>query len=153
MSAQSNGAVERQNKGIKDALTAAKFDNINWKLALEKYLYMHNKVRPLSRLGVTPFELLVGWKFRGTFPYLWEAFTADQLDRTDIREKDASSKLDSKKYADASRRAEESDIKVGDKVFFSSEYEAKRRFNISRRSFHSCGERWSKNYCTKQQRC
>ncbi|XP_062713225.1 uncharacterized protein LOC134290179 [Aedes albopictus] len=33
LSAQSNGAVERQNKGLKDALTAAKVDNVNWKIA------------------------------------------------------------------------------------------------------------------------
>lgn len=45
LSAQSNGAVERQNKGLKEAMTAAKLDNVNWKLALERYLHMHNKVR------------------------------------------------------------------------------------------------------------
>lgn len=116
LSAQSNGAVERQNKGLKDALTAAKVDNVNWKIALEKYLHMHNKVRPLSRLGVTPFELLVGWRFRGTFPFLWESLPADSIDRTDIREKDAVSKLDSKIYADKVRGARTSDIVVGDKV-------------------------------------
>lgn len=117
LSAQSNGAVERQNKGLKDALTAAKLDNINWKSALEQYLHMHNKVRPLSRLGVTPFELLVGWRFRGTFPFLWESLPSDQVDRTDIREKDAVTKLDSKQYADMIRGAKESKITVGDRVF------------------------------------
>lgn len=116
LSAQSNGTVERHNKGLKDALSAARLDNVNWKLALEKHIYMHNKVRPLSRLGVTPFELLVGWRFRGTFPFLWETLDSDQIDRTDIREKDASSKLDSKMYADMIRGARNSDITVGDKV-------------------------------------
>ncbi|XP_062557569.1 uncharacterized protein LOC134222440 [Armigeres subalbatus] len=114
LSAQSNGAVERQNKGLKDVLTAAKLDKINWKLALEKYLHMHNKVRPLSRLGVTPFKLLVGWRFRGTFPFLWETISPQDIDRTDIREKDAASKLDSKIYADRVRGAVNSDITVGD---------------------------------------
>lgn len=116
LSAQSNGAVERQNKGLKDALTAAKIDNINWKSALEQYLHMHNKVRPLSRLGVTPFELLVGWRFRGTFPFLWDTLPSDQVDRTDIREKDAVTKLNSKQYADLHRGAKESQISVGDRV-------------------------------------
>ncbi|XP_062554589.1 uncharacterized protein K02A2.6-like [Armigeres subalbatus] len=116
LSAQSNGAVERQNKGLKDTLAAAKIDKVNWKMALEQYLHMHNKVRPLSRLGVTPFELLVGWRFRGTFPFLWEALPADHLDRTDIREKDAKSKMDSKQYADLIRGARESNISVGDRV-------------------------------------
>lgn len=116
LSAQSNGAVERQNTGIKHALAAAKLDNINWRSALEKYVHTHNKVRPMSRLGVTPFELLVGWKFRGTFPCLWESNSPDHLDRTDVKEKDAVSKLKSKQYADRQRRAEESDIQVGDTV-------------------------------------
>lgn len=116
LSAQSNGAVERQNKGLKDALTAARIDNVNWKQALEKYLHMHNKVRPLSRLGVTPFELLVGWRFRGTFPFLWEAIPSDNIDRRDIRDKDNASKLESKIYADTIRGARDADIAVGDKV-------------------------------------
>lgn len=116
LSAQSNGAVERQNIGIKHALAAAKLDNINWRTALEKYVHTHNKVRPLSRLGVTPFELLVGWKFRGTFPSLWEQNSTQLLDRTDIKEKDAFSKLQSKKYADNQRSARDSPIQVGDTV-------------------------------------
>ncbi|XP_062537716.1 uncharacterized protein LOC134206052 [Armigeres subalbatus] len=43
LSAQSNGAVERQNKGLKDTLAAAKIEKVNWKMALEQYLHMHNK--------------------------------------------------------------------------------------------------------------
>lgn len=116
LSAQSNGAVERQNSGIKKALAAARLDKTNWKIALEKYVHLHNKVRPLSRLGVTPFELLVGWKYRGTFPSLWDAQPSESLDRVDIQDKDAVSKLQSKKYADKRRGAANSDIKVGDTV-------------------------------------
>ncbi|XP_065092075.1 uncharacterized protein K02A2.6-like [Ochlerotatus camptorhynchus] len=116
--AQSNGAVECQNKGIKDALAAAKLDKINWKTALERYVSVHNKVLPLSRLGVTPFELLVGWKFRGTFPCLWES-SSEKLDRGEIKEKDADSKLQSKQYADLKRGAKESDIAIGDRVIIS----------------------------------
>lgn len=116
LSPQSNGAVERQNEGIKRALGASKLDGVNWKQALNKYVHMHNKVRPLSRLGVTPFELLVGWKFRGTFPGLWKVDSSQELDREDIKEKDAYSKLESKKHADFRRNAKESDLSVGDKV-------------------------------------
>lgn len=116
LSAQSNGAVERQNKGIKDALAAARLDKNNWRTALEKYVHMHNKVRPLSRLGVTPFELLVGWKWRGTFPCLWDRESSEMVDREDIREKDAASKLESKQYADNRRGARTSDVIVGDRV-------------------------------------
>lgn len=114
LSAQSNGAVERQNRGVKETLAASKIDKTNWKAALNRYVHMHNKVRPLTRLGVTPFELLVGWKFRGTFPHLWD--NSIELDRTDIREKDALSKLESKQYADKRRGAKPSDIAVGDMV-------------------------------------
>ncbi|XP_058817266.1 uncharacterized protein K02A2.6-like [Topomyia yanbarensis] len=116
LSAQSNGAVERQNSGIKKALAAARLDNVHWRTALKNYVHAHNKVRPLSRLGVTPFELLVGWKCLGTFPCLWETKSSDSLDRIDIREKDAVSKLQSKKYADIRRGAKDSHIKAGDTV-------------------------------------
>ncbi|XP_062714940.1 uncharacterized protein K02A2.6-like [Aedes albopictus] len=116
LSPQSNGAVERQNEGIKKALAASRLDNTNWKIALNNYVHMHNKIRPLTRLGVTPFELLVGWKHRGTFPALWKTDNHNIVDRDDIREKDAFSKLDSKKHADFRRGAKFSDLTVGDKV-------------------------------------
>lgn len=158
LSAQSNGAVERQNKGIKDALAAAKLDKRNWKTALERYIHMHNKVRPLSRLGVTPFELLVGWKYRGTFPCLWGSNAPEQLDRTEIREKDAFSKLESKLYADSRRGAKNSDIVVGDKVLVAQQIKDKSdptfsadRFTVIARDGakvviqSNCGVQYSRN--------
>ncbi|XP_062565886.1 uncharacterized protein K02A2.6-like [Armigeres subalbatus] len=116
LSPQSNGAVERQNEGIKKALAASRLDNANWKTALNNYVHMHNKVRPLTRLGVTPFELLVGWKHRGFFPSLWRSDSQLEVDREEVRENDAHSKLVSKKYADFRRGAKQSDLVVGDKV-------------------------------------
>ncbi|XP_062564306.1 uncharacterized protein K02A2.6-like [Armigeres subalbatus] len=125
LSAQSNGSVERQNTGIKKTLAAARLDNVNWRKALEQYVHTHNKVRPLSRLGVTPFELLVGWKFRGTFPCLWDTHSPETLDRADIQQKDAESKLQSKKYADERRGAKFSDIQVGDAVLIAHQKKQK----------------------------
>ncbi|KXJ76492.1 hypothetical protein RP20_CCG009549 [Aedes albopictus] len=114
LSAQSNGAVERQNQGVIKALAAAKTEQRSWKEALEQYTYIHNTRKHHSRLGVTPFELLVGWRHRGTFPSLWEQ--PEELDRNDVAERDAYSKLVSKQFADNHRGAKESDISVGDKV-------------------------------------
>lgn len=70
---------------------------------------------PHSRLGATPFEMLVGWKFRGTFPSLW-CHREQALDRDDIRERDAEAKLISTKHADEKRGAKPSGVDVGDVV-------------------------------------
>lgn len=114
LSAQSNGSVERQNQGVIKALSAARAENTSWKVALENYTHVHNTRKQHSRLGVTPFELLVGWRYRGTFPSLWD--TKPVLDRNDVQENDTFSKLVSKQYADKHRGAKESDIAVGDRV-------------------------------------
>ncbi|XP_058816951.1 uncharacterized protein K02A2.6-like [Topomyia yanbarensis] len=116
LSAQSNGAVERQNQGILKAIAGAKEDGLHWKEALQNYVHVHNTLKPHFRLCITPFELLVGWKYRGTFPSLWKAKSSEELDRYEIRDRDALSKLISKTYADSHRGAKASDIKAGDKV-------------------------------------
>lgn len=115
LSPQSNGMVERNNQGITKSVSAAKIDGSNWRHAMNNYVHKHNTLIPHSRLNVTPFELLVGWKFRGLFPSLGSRQEND-LDRTDVQERDAEAKLKSKKYADSSRGAKESNINCGDEV-------------------------------------
>lgn len=113
---QTNGSVERQNQGIIKAIAGAKQDNKNWRNALEVYVHSHNTLKHHSRLGVTPFQLMVGWKYRGTFPCLWKAAAEEEIDPEEIKENDAVAKLISKKYADKRRGARYTDIDVGDKV-------------------------------------
>lgn len=113
-SPQSNGGVERQNIGIIKAVSAAKLDGRDWRNALQEFVHRHNTLIPLSRLNVTPFELMTGWKYRGTFPCLWKS--SPDLDRQDICERDAESKFQGKNYADRTRGAKESNINIGDVV-------------------------------------
>lgn len=114
---QTNGMIERYNQPVIKTLSAAKLEGRNWREALEMYVHNHNTLIPHSRLKVTPFELLVGWKYRGTFPSLWNKASGKDLDREDVRELDAEEKLISSKHADSARGAKPSDIRVGDKVF------------------------------------
>lgn len=97
-------------------MAAAKIEGKNWRSSLEEYVHVHNTVKPHARLGITPFELLVGWKHRGIFPSLWDSKLDDVLDRHDVRDNDALTKLRSKKYADCRRGAKNSEISVGDIV-------------------------------------
>lgn len=125
LSPQSKGVGERQNQGIIKALAASRVDAENWRIALQRYVHNHNTLVPHARLNATPFELMVGWKFRGTFPSLWNNSTEKELDRINIRELDSETKLLSKKDADTVRGAKDSDIKIGDIVLLYQQKKSK----------------------------
>ncbi|XP_055589592.1 uncharacterized protein K02A2.6-like [Uranotaenia lowii] len=132
---QTNGLVERQNQGLIKALAASKIDGTNWRQALQEYVHKHNTLVPHSRLGVTPFELMVGWKFRGTFPSLWSHDDGAVIDIEEIRERDAEAKLRDKKYADSARGAAESNIRAGDTVLMAQPRKSKLDPTFSKERF------------------
>ncbi|XP_062704265.1 uncharacterized protein K02A2.6-like [Aedes albopictus] len=125
LSPQSNGLIERQNQSLIKAVSASTIDGSNWRYSLEQFVHSHNTLIPHARLRVTPFELLVGFKYRGQFPSLWNEWNPKELDRESIRELDAEAKLYSKHYADSARGAKESNIKVGDVVLISQQKKSK----------------------------
>lgn len=125
LSPQSNGCVERQNQGIIKALAASRLDGLNWRIALQSYVHRHNTVVPHSRLCVTPFEMMVGWRYRGTFPSLWSPTCSGSPDKSELEERDAEAKLASKTYADSVRGAKVSDIQVGDIVLLAQSKKSK----------------------------
>lgn len=125
LSPQTNGIVERQNQGIIKALAASRIDGTNWKTALQKYVHNHNTLVPHARLAVTPFELMVGWKYRGTFPCLWGSSESKGLDKVNLRERDAEAKLTSNKYSDKVNHARDSSINIGDCVLLAQHKKGK----------------------------
>ncbi|XP_055590638.1 uncharacterized protein K02A2.6-like [Uranotaenia lowii] len=136
LSPQSNGCVEHQNQGIIKALAASRIDVSNWRVALHKYVHNHNTLTPQARLNVTPFKLLVGWKFRGTFPSLWHTDNVKSLNKEEVKDRDTEAKFTSKSYADTRRGAKDSNLQVGDKVLLAQQKETKTDPNFSSEYYH-----------------
>ncbi|XP_065086990.1 uncharacterized protein LOC135708779 [Ochlerotatus camptorhynchus] len=65
--------------------------------------------------------MMVGWRYRGTFPCLWSG----DLDCNELEEKDAEVKLASKTYTDSVRGAKPSNIQVGDIVLLAQSKKSK----------------------------
>lgn len=110
-----NGMVERKNSGLVKAAMKAKVEGSNWRDAIHRYVSRYNNECPHPSTNATPFELMVGRKYRGVFPSLVrESSSYENLE--DVEERDGLSKLKAAKYADSRRGAKESDITEGDWV-------------------------------------
>lgn len=112
---QQNGEVERQNRDILKRLRICQAEgNKNWKEALLDYLSMYNST-PHSVTGQAPAEMFFRRKFRDKIPMIEDVH--HRVEDMDIRDKDKEQKDKGKEYADRKRKAHDSDLSPGDKVY------------------------------------
>ncbi|XP_063892502.1 uncharacterized protein K02A2.6-like [Helicoverpa armigera] len=113
-SPQQNGEVERQNRSILKRLKIAQAEKKNLKEALRTYLEMYNST-PHTVTGKTPAELFFRRQFRDKLPMINDM--TYKPEDFEIRDRDKEHKEKGKEYADRKRRATDSDLSVGDKVY------------------------------------
>lgn len=112
-----NGMVERRNKGVIKALTAATQERKDWRQALQTHLDYYNNVRPHSTTLATPFELMTGRLFRGIFPVAPSWSNKSKFTHEKVQTIDRKAKEKSITNANEKNRAKESDIKANDWVW------------------------------------
>lgn len=113
-SPQQNGEVERQNRDILKRLKIGKHEKKDLQDSLNEYLMMYNST-PHSVTGKTPTELFFRRINRDKIPTFQDINNKD--DDTEIRDKDKEQKEKGKDYGDKRRRARDSDLNEGDKVY------------------------------------
>lgn len=111
---QQNGEVERQNRDIIKRLKISKTLKTDWKQDLLKYMMMYNAT-PHSITGKPPAELFFRRQFRDKIPSIQNS-EGDILD-DEVRDRDTLKKDEGKDYSDRKRKAKQSDIDTGDKVY------------------------------------
>lgn len=111
---QMNGEVERQNRDIIKRLKINQTDKKDIKETLYEYLMMYNST-PHSVTGKTPSELFFKRQNRDKIPMLKNI--NEREDDSEVRDRDRLQKEKGKEYADRKRRAEDSEITEGDKVY------------------------------------
>ncbi|XP_037293110.1 uncharacterized protein K02A2.6-like [Manduca sexta] len=111
---QMNGEVERQNRDILKRLRISHIENKDLKESLWEYLLMYNNT-PHTVTGRSPSELFFQRQSRDKIPSLGEINY--RLNDSEIRDKDKIQKEKGKEYGDRKRKALESDIIEGDKVY------------------------------------
>ena len=124
--AQANGEVERQNSSLLKRLQIAQAENKPWKREMNTYLLASRSI-PHATTGISPAELLFSRKLRTKLPVLEERPNSAV---TEVRDRDAEKKGQSKIYVDGRRNAKESDLQLGDQVLVRQEKKNKLSTNF-----------------------
>ncbi|XP_049886411.1 uncharacterized protein LOC126380872 [Pectinophora gossypiella] len=111
-SPQQNGEVERQNRDILKRIKISQSEKSDWYKDLLLYLTMYST--PHSTTGKTPSELFFGRLFRDKIPCI--AGIENQFD-LEVRDHDKIMKEKGKIIADRKRKAEVTDIGIGEKLY------------------------------------
>lgn len=111
---QMNGEVERQNRDILKRLRISQIERKDTKECLYEYLMMYNST-PHSVTGRTPSELFFQRQNRDKIPSLES--TSEKINDSDVRDRDRIQKEIGKEFGDRKRKAVDSEIMEGDKVY------------------------------------
>ena len=97
------------------AIRSAQAEGRDWRKDLSRFL-LNYRATPHSTTGVTPAELLFGWKIATKLPDVQPDHQARSPIDDKIQVKDSKSKQKMKEYADKRSKAQENEIVVGDTV-------------------------------------
>ena len=115
---QANGEVERQNRSLLKCLQIAHLEGKNWRTELLVWLMAYRST-PQTTTGTTPCYMMFGHEVRSKLPELRRETVG--VPGEEVRERDWSSKLKGKAYADLKRGATPKSIRVGDTVLLKAE--------------------------------
>lgn len=111
---QMNGEVERQNRDVLKRLRISQLEKKEWKNELLEYMIMYNST-PHTTTGKTPAELFFRRQFRDKIPVA--ADIENKIIDSEVRDRDKEKKDKGKEYADMKRKAEDSNLEIGEKVY------------------------------------
>lgn len=111
---QMNGEVERQNRDVLKRLKISQLEKKDWKEDLLQYLIMYNST-PHSVTGRSPSELFYRRQFRDKIPNAVDI--RNNVFDEEVKDRDKEQKDKGREYSDRKRKATESNIDVGEKVF------------------------------------